>query len=167
MKYVIFSIDGQEDYVERMLFENSFRTSKKTVGSLKPLTGSYKGAKEYSYICLAKDFFVICGPWVLNQECILTVTECNKKYTHALYQDGTHEYLGCMKSVTEAEAKATDAWSYREDLDTYFITDINGNDHYMTDPYDISDGVTPEEVSRFHGERIAARKAANGQGRYV
>jgi len=174
MKYTIFSIDGEADRNTVATFVMEFKLADKTTGNLVPCEGSYKGVQETSFICLTSDFnnWVLRSGYVLNQESVLRVSECNKKYTTLEYLDKTFYpnpekcrdvFLGCMKSVTKEEAYKQDAWTYRADLDQYFIAVAGNNDHYPS----LTSEVDPAEVSRFHGERIAARTAANGQPRYV
>ena len=160
MKYTIFSIDGQFNDAIRRTFEKRFREDPRTVGNLVKLVGCYKKTREHSYICYTADFnsFVMPMGYVVNQECILTVSECNKKYTVLHYiHDRSSEYLGCMKSVSEADALKQGNWSYRPDLGQYFITVKKNNDSYP----EISSGVSAEEVSRIHGERCEARRLVN------
>lgn len=166
MKYTIFSIDGEDAFWNRHIFENLFLTSRHTLGKCIPLVGMYKGEHENSYICLSYDFnsFVLPMGFVTGQESILRVSECNKKYTDLIMlQGGKQVHLGCMKSVTEEQAMREESWSYRPDLNQYFITVKGNNNHYP----DITEGVSAEEIAAFHGERCRARTEANGQGRYV
>lgn len=161
MRYTLFSIDDEASPALRQSFETMFKEDRRTVGSCIPLTGMYKGKREYSYICLSDDFniFVLPMGFVANQESILRISECNKKYTTlVILSGGSEKHLGCMKSVTEEQAMKSDAWSYRPDLDQYFIAVKGNNDHYSA----IVSGVDPEETARFHAERCQARSEANG-----
>ena len=161
MKYTIFSIDGEASSYVRQDFEFMFKDDNRTIGSCVPLVGMYKGEHENSYVCLSEDFnsFVLPMGFVTNQESILRVSECNKKYTTlVMLEGGKQTHLGCMKSVTEAEAMKEDAWTYRPDLDQYFLAVRGTNDHYN----DLTSGVSAEETAEFHGERCTARSELNG-----
>lgn len=160
MKYTIFSIDDQASPTLRQSFEFMFKRDKRTKGNLIPLSGCYKGVKENSYICLSVDFNSFVQPmgFVANQQSILRMSECNKKYTVLVELSGGAEtHLGCMKSVRDWDLSPNQDYSYRPDIDTFFIVVNGNNDHYPC----ITSGVSPEETRRFHAERCEARRVAN------
>lgn len=163
MRYTIFSIDDEKSATLRQSFEFMFKDDKRTVGNLIPLVGCYNGKQENSYICYTTDFQSFVKPmgFVANQESILRVSECNKKYTVLEYLDDRQTVsLGCMKSVTHREANFENDWTYRPDIDQYFITIHDNNNHR-----ELFDGIqiaTPT-AQQIHAERCEARRAANGR----
>lgn len=136
MKYTIFSIDHNDSDQVRSNFRAYFSSCGAT-GMLIDCLGCYKGKQEYSFICLSNDFdaFVWATGWVDNQESVLRVSECNKQYAvleYAQFDNPIVDYpsnkvhIGSLKSVSKAEALRHDGWTYRPDIDVYFIT-VKGN----------------------------------------
>ena len=159
--YVIFSIDNEDDPRVRRKFEGDFEDSVLTGSNLIKLIGAYKGETENAYLARVADFDAFVKPmgFVANQESILRVSECNKRYAVLEYlADGTQQDLGCLKDVPEAEAKAQEAWSYRPDIDVYWIA-IKGNPDHT--PKTQSDIARVEKTRAQHEERCKARKAQN------
>lgn len=126
MKYVIFSTDDQSPFAVQAF--NSHVANAETKGHILPCVGSYKGETEWSWICREDDFKNVVIPTgaIQNQESVLEVSECNKQYAVLVYRDGTREGVGSLKSVDREEALRHDAWTYRPDIDTYWIT-VKGN----------------------------------------
>jgi hypothetical protein len=65
---------------------------------------------------------------VQNQESVLLVEDGHhgEMYASLYYMskgecDGEHVYLGLLKSVDKSVALAQDAWTYRPDLNIYWI----------------------------------------------
>lgn len=126
-KYVIFSIDGCDDPLICNQFLNRVTHHPERVNNIIPLIGMYSGVRERSFMMEREDF-LNCVPvtYYYNQESILWVTECNKQYATLEYSDGTAEGIGCIRCVSEAEALAADGWTYRPDLDKFYIA-VDGN----------------------------------------
>jgi hypothetical protein len=138
---VIFSIDNGENPNTALLFESSFNNHPKRSSNLIHTEGSYEGTPEKSYICNRKDFneIVVDWGWVNNQHCVLGVTSCNKAYAQLEYingcfdQSGDIEQIGCMHSVTKEEALSSSAYTYRPDLDLYWIAKTGNPDNSFRD----------------------------------
>jgi hypothetical protein len=131
MKYVIFSIDNVTNTHAQAKFLRHIDTARamqKMKGNMIHCIGSYKGEIEPSYLMLWDDFkeHVIGMGFVENQESILRVSECNKQYAELVYSDQTRESVGSLKDVSKDEAMKHDAWTYRPDLNMYWIT-VKGN----------------------------------------
>lgn len=126
MKYVIFSIDDQSP-MGVLNFLKHFN-ERDTKGTVVQCVGSYKGETEWSFLTLWEDFrdHVAFHNFVGGQESVLRISECNKQYAQLLYQDGAEQSLGSLKSVSKEEALKHDAWTYRPDLDVYWIA-VQGN----------------------------------------
>jgi len=134
MKYTIFSVDeptNLKEYSKFLHYLSVLEATVATKGHIVPCVGSYKGKLEPSFICLTEDWnnHLADRSWVQNQECVMEVSECNKKYAQLRYQDGSTQYLGCLKSVSAEEACKHTGWTYRPDMDTYWVV-VEGNpDH--------------------------------------
>lgn len=130
-KFVIFSIDGVNDTHKQAKFLRHIDTARamgKMQGKMVHCIGSYKGEIEPSYLMLWDDFLdhVIGKGFVGGQESILMVSECNKQYATLVFSDQSRQSVGSLKSVGKDEAMKHDAWTYRPDLNTYWIA-VDGN----------------------------------------
>lgn len=102
----------KRDYVK-------FRLDRLGVPFIK-VQGAYKGTKEHSFLVhgsnlkAAQDLAKLTG-----QESILVRDEDGVAFLE--YQNGTRERLGHMVAVSKDEALASDAYTYRPDLNTYYI----------------------------------------------
>lgn len=121
MSIVIFAIDNQSPF-NHMLFRSMFAGAD-TAGQLIPVIGSYKCETEFAYICLREDFndFVEPNGFCEEQESILEATQCNKQYATLVYEDGTREGIGSMQVVSQSEAAMHDGWTYRPDMNQWFV----------------------------------------------
>ena len=131
MNYVIFSIDNVHDLHTLAKFLHSMdvhRAMQRTTGEMKICIGAYKGVLETSFIMTEHDFgaFVEASEYVQHQESVLLVEDGHHGETYASLhylsggvRDGEHVSLGILKSV----ALMQDAWTYRPDLNIYWITE--------------------------------------------
>lgn len=136
MKYVIFSIDEQDDDDEVAWFITWFRQVS-TQGNLVPMLGCYEGSEERSFMCLYSSFnrHVRGSAWIEWQESILLVSECNKMYARLEYLDGRDDVgLGSMHEVSEEEAKASDNWTYSPSRKIYWVAKKGNPDRVHGDP---------------------------------
>ena len=128
----IFSIDNVENphaLAKFLRYMDTAKNMQNMSGNLIQCIGSYKGKLEVSFILNEHDFnrFVRGKWWVESQESILEVTECNKAYATLVYlADNNRESVGSLKRVASEEAIKKDAWTYRPDLDQYWIS-VEGN----------------------------------------
>lgn len=123
MQYTIFTIDREFDPLTRAQFVGSFH-GQEPKGDMRPILGCYNGTRERSWIVRRDDFdrIVRATHWILRQESVLHVAGGNKMECVLEYlADNRLEPLGCMHEVSEAEAMASPAWSYRPDLGIYWI----------------------------------------------
>ena len=127
MKYVIFSIDNQHDAFWRGVLAGMFKGAK---GNLIPCVGSYAGETEFSWLCLREDFDnLIAGTdLIAEQESIMAISECNKQYARLEFLDGERDNvgLGSLKSVGKEEAMQHSGWTYRPDINIYWVA-VKGN----------------------------------------
>lgn len=125
MSYVIFSIDNVTDTHTLAKFLRHFDTQvalSRTKGYLVPCIGSYKGQLEQSFICREDDYlsYVVSYGAVANQECVLWVDSGNCfSYDPEMNEEPT--YLGEIKEVSKKKAMKSDGWTYRPDLNSYWI----------------------------------------------
>lgn len=134
-KYVIFSIDNVTDLHTLAKFTHHMdvqRAMGRMKGEMKMCVGSYKGVMEYSFILTEHDFvhYVADSDFIRDQESVL---ECEDGHYGEVYaslryleygmRGGKPEHLGILKSVDKDVALAQDAWTYRPDLNEYFITE--------------------------------------------
>jgi hypothetical protein len=129
--YVIFSVDNVQDVRTLAQFSHHLdmkRAMQKTKDSVKTCIGSYKGVMEQSFIMSRDDFdLVVRGTkWVENQESILHIEDGNAGKVYGELEflaDGSRQYLGQVSEVSQDEAMQHDGWTYRPDLNKYFITE--------------------------------------------
>jgi hypothetical protein len=133
--YVIFSIDNVHDLHSLSKFLHYMdvqRAMQRMQGEMKLCVGSYKGVLEQSFIMTELDFalFIQGSEYVQNQESVLLVEDGHhgEMYASLYYMskgecDGEHVSLGLLKSVDKSVALAQDAWTYRPDLNIYWITE--------------------------------------------
>lgn len=131
--YVIFSIDNVHDLHTLSKFLHYMdvqRAMQRMQGEMKLCIGAYKGVLEQSFIMTEHDFgaFIEAGEHVQNQESVLLVVDGHhgEMYASLWYLDrglryGDHASLGLLKSVDKSVALAQDAWTYRPDLNIYWI----------------------------------------------
>jgi hypothetical protein len=135
MNYVIFSIDDVHEVHTLAKFTHTVdvhRVMQRMQGDMKICVGAYKGVLETSFIMTEQDFaaFIEGSEYVLNQESVLLVEDGHKGNTYASLhylsrgvRDGEHVDLGILKSVDKSVALMQDAWTYRPDLNIYWITE--------------------------------------------
>ena len=141
-EYVIFAIDNDNDLhtnAKFLRYMDEREVMGKTKGKMKLCIGSYKGKLERSYIVRWDDFMehIAESGYVDNQESVLIlrdgyygVTYATLKFNSAYNTDWPAEFpnvgyddlfLGAFKSIPANEAQYEEAWTYRPDLDTYYV----------------------------------------------
>jgi hypothetical protein len=143
MSYVIFTIDFENNPLRMNVFLNHIAALPRgeMQGEIIPMLGCYKGQKEHSFICNAQDFDIhIRGTeFIKGQESILHVASGNKMEAYLEYlADGRTEQLGCMHQVPREEALQSEAYTYRPDMNCYWVAK-QGN----------PDGSYAESVARY------------------
>ena len=126
---IVFALDNQNELHRTALMilmgPNRF----------KKVTGCYKGIKEKALVCSKGTFLELLrnSPELIeNQESILVTTRCNKLYTSLMFfQDGYRLELGSLHTVPKEEALYCEAWSYRPDLDKYFVAKMGNPDREL------------------------------------
>lgn len=132
MKYTIFSIDNPNDWhtmAKFMRHVDSLRALSKLKGEVIQCVGMWEGRLEPSFLCRTDDFedHVRSKGWCDNQEAVLQVSECNKQYAQFLWLETGHtEFAGSLKSVSKDTALKENGFTYRPDLDTYWVL-VSGN----------------------------------------
>jgi hypothetical protein len=129
--YVIFSIDNVQDVHALAQFSHHLdmkRAMQKLSGNVVLAIGSYKGVMEQSFILLRDDFdLVVRGTdWIKDQESVLHVEDGYKGVVYGALEylsTGTTEHIGVMREVSQTEAMLHDGWTYRPDLNKYFIAE--------------------------------------------
>lgn len=120
-EFVIFSIDKWDDPSVSYKFEKVLSYDDMLYGvSTKKLIGSYKGVLETSYITPIKHFkrLKLYG-FFDNQECFLKIIiQGNRMLAYDL---DTGNKLGEMVQLPAAKAIQFDGWSYRPDLQAYYV----------------------------------------------
>lgn len=128
--YVIFAIDNDADLHTNAKFlrhVDEQRAMMKMNGTMQLCIGSYKGKLERSYIMRWDDFMehVADSGYVDKQESVLILRDgaYGKTYASLKYNDGSDDELnlGVLKPVTAYNAMLEAAWTYRPDLDQYYV----------------------------------------------
>lgn len=135
MKYTIFSIDNHTDLrtMARFLrYLDELRAMNKLSGNVVQCIGSWEGKLEPSFLCRSDDWFkfIAHSTYVEGQECVMQVSECNKQYAQLVYNHGGDWmdtwFLGSLKDVDKEGAMMHKGWTYRPDLNTYWVV-VTGN----------------------------------------
>jgi len=128
MSYVIFSIDNEDDPFSMRTFMNyiDMVRSRAKTSNLIPCVGSYKGQKENAFMWSLKDFnaHIRGSIFVTRQESILHVASGNKMEAELEYLDDAatfRMFIGCMHQVCKEEALVSHAYTYRPDLNMYWV----------------------------------------------
>lgn len=128
---VIFSIDNPSHaQVEKF---RQYCEDENILDRMKPLIGCYKGEEEPSFICSQQVFRdnINHSGFVDDQDSFLVITGCNKAYATLYYQHANRKYeaLGSMCNVSEEVARSHDAWTYRPDIDAWYVCAHINPDH--------------------------------------
>lgn len=131
MKYTIFSIDEVNNLHKLAKFTRHIDTQVamgNLSGSVVTCIGSYKGEIEQSFMMLTADYETHVKPhgFTDKQESVLLVSECNKQYADLLFSNGSRLSIGSLKCVTKEEAMKQEAWTYRPDINQYWVA-VDGN----------------------------------------
>ena len=141
-EYVVFAIDNDGDLhtnAKFLRYVDERVAMQKMKGTMKLCIGSYKGKLERSYILRWDDFMehIAESGYVDNQESILILRDgyygkvyATLKFNSAYNSDWPAEFtnvgyddlfLGVFKAIPSNEAQYEEAWTYRPDLDTYYV----------------------------------------------
>ena len=141
-EYVVFAIDNDDNVhtnAKFLRYVDEREVMGKTKGKMKLCIGSYKGKLERSYIMRWDDFMehIAESGYVDKQESILILRDgyygkvyatlkFNSAYNSDLHAEFTNVgyddlFLGEFKSIPAREAQYEEAWTYRPDLDTYYV----------------------------------------------
>jgi len=141
-EYVIFAIDNDDNVhtnAKFLRYVDEREVMGKTKGKMKLCIGSYKGKLERSYIMRWDDFMehIAESGYVDKQESILILRDgyygkvyATLKFNSAYNSDWPAEFpnvgyddlfLGEFKSIPASEAQYEEAWTYRPDLDQYYV----------------------------------------------
>lgn len=158
--YTIFSIDFENNPLRLSIFK-AFLAECAMRGAVVPIIGSYKGQTEHSFLCRRDDFeaYIRGTAFMQGQESVLHVASGNKMETTLEYLDGRpSEFLGCMQQVTYEEAMTHDSWSYRPDINIYWVAKPGNPDRVRAPRSDWANGYhTGYRVGAQHRpENIAA-----------
>jgi len=130
MSYMIFSIDNVFEVhtlAKFLRYIDTLKHSSQLEGNMELCIGSWEGKLEYSFIMLTSDFqkYVVPLGWVDNQESTLQLyNEKGNRYSTFEVTQGKLKFFGIMQQVTKEEALASTGWTYRPDLDAYFVTRV-------------------------------------------
>lgn len=137
-EYVIFAIDNDADLhtnAKFLRYVDERQAMGKMKGKMKLCIGSYMGVMERSYIVRWDDFVehIAESGYVDNQESILVLRDgyygkvyATLKYNDHGYpmEDGLSDlFLGILKAVDKDEAMDNDGWTYRPDINQYFVVE--------------------------------------------
>jgi hypothetical protein len=136
-EYVIFAIDNDDNVhinAKFLRYVDERQVMGKMKGKMKLCIGSYKGKLERSYIMRWDDFMehIDESGYVDEQESILFLRDgyYGKVYATLKFNEeqgyshiiGSKDlFLGEFKSIPANEAQYEEAWTYRPDLDTYYV----------------------------------------------
>jgi hypothetical protein len=131
MAVVIFSIDDVSNPRTLRKFikmVDDLKAVGKLQGDFVLTFGMWKGVMEQSFLMCEEDFYqyVWESDWVEDQEAFLIVEVGPKGNQSAYLLDSDRasaEYMGELKEVSFKEAAKHDGWTYRPDLNLYWIVE--------------------------------------------
>lgn len=128
MSVIIFEFDTKDVLCIAMQYQSIKRAIAPSMGDIKPVIGHWEGVTSQSFIMDEVEFnrLVRNSGMVDKQECFMHVTSCNKAYASLEYQDGLSIALGSMHQVSMEQAMRSDGWTYRPDLDVWWVA-AHGN----------------------------------------
>jgi hypothetical protein len=126
MEYVIFSIDKWYDLHTLAKFTrhlDTLRSMGKLEGEVKLIIGSYEDKPELSFICMQSDFnnFVKDSGYVDNQDSFLYVGDEKGMPARLIDKEGKMLDGGRLKEVGPLMAFEESSWSYRPDLNKFYV----------------------------------------------
>jgi len=141
-EYVIFAIDNDNDLhtnAKFLRYMDELRAMSKMDGTMQLCIGSYLDQMERSYIVTFNDFVdhIAESGYVDKQESVLLLRDgyygkvyATLKFNSAYNTDWPAEFpnvgsddlfLGVLRAVDKDEAMASYGWTYRPDLDQYYV----------------------------------------------
>lgn len=127
MSVCIFSFDTKDVLTAAAQYQ-AIKANPALEGGIMPVFGSWRGRVEQSFVMDTDDFkaHVLHSGMVDNQEAFLVVSSCNKAYAKLWYprEEGTDACwigVGCMHQVDKDEAMASEGWTYRPDMNAYWV----------------------------------------------
>lgn len=129
MKYTLFSID-QQDPEGLTGFISEWKNFPALRGNLIPCHGKWEGIIEASFCSLSTDYDLMKesnAHFFQNQKAVLRISENNNQEAWIEYcgKFKTTSRLGVLRAVDRATAIKHDGWTYRPDLNQYWIIDLN------------------------------------------
>ncbi len=126
---IIFSTDDQSIHGLKKFLRHldNFKVLGKFKSTPVSAFGAYKGKLEHSFIMTEEDFNNHIKPYsfVDNQESILRIVTDNKgrMLGTLVFSDGTSKSIGRIVETSPQDAVKRDSWTYRQDLDKYWVAD--------------------------------------------
>jgi len=86
------------------------------------VAGSYDIATIPSFVMDEADYkaFVVGSEFEAKDKSRLTITSCNKAYSHLVMPDGQTHALGSAHQITEYETFTEKGWLHRPDMNAYW-----------------------------------------------
>jgi hypothetical protein len=137
-EYVVFAIDNDNDLhtnARFLRYVDELRAMSKMDGTMQLCIGSYLGQMERSYIVTFSDFIehIMDSGYVDKQESVMVLRDgyygkvyATLKFNNYGYdmEDGRGDMLlGILKAVDKDDALAEYGWTYRPDLNQYYVVE--------------------------------------------
>ena len=141
MRYTLFSIDNPTASVVAQFFA-TFNATPGTQGNLIQCLGKWNNEpQETSFCALSHDFDLMHShhpQYFRKQSAVLRVSENNNQeaFIEWLYRPCTVERLGVLRAVDQQTALKHQGWTYRPDLNQYWIIDVKADDEQRRAAYD-------------------------------
>lgn len=126
----IFSVDNVDELRSLRKFTkyiDQLKAMNKLQGDPKLCFGMYKGVMEQSFIMTLQDFlwYVRTTPWFQGQEAYMVVDEGHKGVMYASMVSKSDQWtpLGRLIEVTQQTAFEKSGWTYRPDMNTFWIVE--------------------------------------------
>jgi hypothetical protein len=137
-EYVVFAIDNDNDLhtnARFLRYVDELRAMQKMDGTMQLCIGSYLGQMERSYIVSFNDFIehIMDSGYVDKQESVMVLRDGYYGKVYATLKFNNHGYdmedgrgdmfLGILKAVDKDDAMAEYGWTYRPDLNQYYVVE--------------------------------------------